>query len=173
MKIAALAVPALALILASPSYAALKVGDQAPTFKLQAATDGNVKAFNLKAALKNGPVVVYFYPKAFTKGCSLEAHEFSLAMPKFKSKHVTVIGVSADTIDVLKDFSKKDCAGQFPVAADTDTTVATSYDAKIPDKPMASRISYVVGKDGKIAFVHDDPDASTHVASLLTAVGAS
>jgi peroxiredoxin len=172
MKIAVLAVSALTLALASPAFAALKVGDPAPDFKLQAATDGKVKAFNLKAALKKGPVVVYFYPKAFTKGCSLEAHEFSVAMPKFKEKHVTVVGVSADTIDVLKDFSKKDCAGQFPVAADTNTAVAASYDAKIADKPMANRISYVVGQDGKIAFVHDDRDAATHVSSLLAAVGA-
>lgn len=173
MKIAALAVSAFALALASPACAALKVGDKAPDFKLDAATDGTVKAFTLKAALKKGPVVVYFYPKAFTAGCSLEAREFSLAMPKFKSKHVTVVGISADKIDVLQDFSKKDCAGQFPVAADTDTHVAASYDAKIADKPMASRISYVVGQDGKIAFVHDDRDAATHVSSLLTAVGAS
>ncbi len=176
MKFVVLAASALlsslALALASPAFAALKVGDAAPDFKLAAATDGNVKNFTLKAALKKGPVVVYFYPKAFTQGCSLEAHEFSVAMPKFKAKHVTVVGISADNIDVLKDFSKKTCAGQFPVAADTDTAVATSYDAKIPDKPMASRVSYVVGKDGKIAFVHDDRDAATHVSSLLAAVGA-
>ena len=168
----ALTLSTLALVAATPSFAALKVGDPAPDFQLPSATNGKVKTFSLKTALKKGPVVVYFYPKAFTSGCSLEAHDFSVAMPKFAAKHVTVIGVSADEIGVLKDFSKKDCAGKFPVAADPDLVAAIQYDAKIPFTPMADRISYVVGKDGKIAFVHEDRDASTHVSSLLAAVGA-
>ena len=168
----AVAFAALAFVTATPSFAALKVGDTAPDFQLQAAKNGTVSTFSLKAALKKGPVVVYFYPKAFTSGCSLEAHDFSEAMPQFTRKHVTVIGVSADQIGVLKDFSKKDCAGKFPVAADPDMVAAIQYDAKIPFTPMANRISYVVGRDGKIAFVHEDRDASTHVSSLLAAVGA-
>ncbi len=167
-----LALAALAFAVATPSFAALKVGDPAPDFQLPAATNGKVANFSLKAALKKGPVVVYFYPKAFTGGCSLEAHEFSEAMPKFAAKHVTVVGVSGDDIEVLKKFSAETCAGKFPVAADPHAVASIQYDAKIPFTPMANRISYVVGQNGKIAFVHDDPDAATHVSSLLTAVGA-
>ncbi len=166
---AALSLP----LAASPAFAALKVGDTAPDFSLPAANNGHVSTFSLKAALRKGPVVVYFYPKAFTGGCSLEAHEFSEAMPKFKAKHVSVIGVSADGIDILKKFSTQTCAGKFPVAADPDLVAAIQYDADMKDAAMASRISYVVGRDGKVAFVHEDPDAATHVSSLLEAVGAA
>ncbi|ESQ92502.1 alkyl hydroperoxide reductase [Asticcacaulis sp. AC460] len=162
----------LGLAAATPSLAALKVGDKAPNFTVPAATDGDVKDFSLQAALKTGPVVVYFYPKAFTGGCSLEARQFSQAIPQFKAKHVTVIGLSADGIDVLKDFSKKDCAGKFPVGSDSNVAVTKSYDAQMGAMNMSNRISYVISKDGRIAFVHDSGDASTHVAALLKAVGA-
>ena len=173
MKIAlALGVAALALCASAPAFAALKVGDKAPDFQLPAALDGHVSHFSLKAALKKGPVVVYFYPKAFTGGCSLEAHDFSEAMPKFKAKHVSVIGVSNDGIDILKKFSTQTCAGKFPVAADPDQVASIQYDAKMSDRVMSNRISYVVGKNGKITYVHDDGDASTHVPALLEAVGA-
>lgn len=172
MKTIALALAAAGLLAASPALAELKVGAKAPDFQLPSATNGVEKTFSLKAALKNGPVVVYFYPKAFTGGCSLEARAFSEAMPKFKARHVTVVGVSTDNIDILKDFSKKDCAGAFPVAADPHQIASIQYDAKTNGAVMANRISYVIGKDGRIAFVHVDGDASTHVPALLAAVGA-
>jgi peroxiredoxin len=166
------AIAAAALLTATPSLAALKVGDTAPDFKLQTALGGHeVKPFSLAKALKNGPVVVYFYPKAFTSGCSLEAHEFSEAMPQFEAKHVSVIGVSTDNIDTLKQFSVQACQYKFPVAADADAKVAKEYDAKMPGMQMASRVSYIVGQDGKITFVHDDMNAATHVKSLLAAIG--
>jgi len=173
MKLFAIALTVAALAVSSPALASLKVGDKAPNFTLKAATDGKVKDFSLKAALKKGPVVVYFYPKAFTGGCSLEAHQFSEAIDKFDAKHVSVVGVSTDDIGTLQKFSSADCQGKFPVAADTTAKVAKSYDAKIPAVKMANRISYVIGQDGKIAFVHDSGDASTHVTSLLAAVGAA
>ncbi len=168
----ALGTALLALAVSAPAFAALKVGDVAPDFQLPAANNGKVSTFSLKAALKKGPVVVYFYPKAFTGGCSLEAHDFSEAMPKFKARHVTVIGVSTDGIDILKKFSTQTCAGKFPVAADPDQVASIQYDAKMDGVVMANRISYIVGKDGKIAYVHEDGDASTHVPALLEAVGA-
>jgi peroxiredoxin len=171
-RILTLGAATLAIVAASPSLAALKVGDKAPDFKLASATNGDEKDFSLKDALKSGPVVVYFYPKAFTGGCSLEAHQFSEAIDKFKAKHVTVIGVSTDNIDTLKKFSSSTCQGKFPVAADTDAKVAAAYDAKMGAMNMANRISYVVDQNGKISFVHDSGDASTHVSSLLAAVGA-
>lgn len=161
-----------ALAFASPAFAALKVGDKAPDFTLKAATNGKVSDFSLKQALKTGPVVVYFYPKAFTGGCSLEAHQFSVAIDKFAVKKVRVVGVSTDDIDTLKRFSTADCQGKFPVASDASASVAKAYDAKLPMVDMAGRVSYVVDKDGRIAFVHDSGDAATHVPALLAAVGA-
>lgn len=163
---------ATATLLASPAFAALKVGDKAPAFTLPVAKDGVVSAFSLSDALKAGPVVVYFYPKAFTGGCSLEAHQFSEAIPEFQAKHVSVVGISTDEIGTLQKFSKETCQGKFPVGADTKAVVTTAYDAKMGEMNMSNRISYVVGTDGKIAFVHADGDASTHVPSLLKAVGA-
>ena len=160
------------LALASPAFAALKVGDTAPAFSIPVATDGVVSTFSLKTALQNGPVVVYFYPKAFTGGCSLEAHQFSEAIPEFQAKHVTVLGISTDEIATLQKFSKEICQGKFPVGADTKAAVTTAYDAKMGAMNMSNRISYVVGTDGKITFVHDSGDAATHVSTLLKAVGA-
>jgi peroxiredoxin len=163
---------AASLTLAAPAFAALKVGDTAPSFSIPVATDGVVSTFSLKTALQNGPVVVYFYPKAFTGGCSLEAHQFSEAIPKFEAKHVTVIGVSTDEIGTLQKFSKEVCQGKFPVGADTKAVVTKAYDAQMGTMNMSNRISYVVGTDGKIAFVHDSGDAATHVSTLLQAVSA-
>jgi peroxiredoxin len=172
MKILSAAAVAAALALSSPAFAALKVGDKAPDFTLKAATNGAVSEFSLKKALKTGPVVVYFYPKAFTGGCSLEAHQFSVNIDKFAGQKVRVVGVSTDDIETLKKFSTADCQGKFPVAADTSAKVASAYDAKLPVANMAGRVSYVIGKDGRIAFVHDSGDAATHVPALLAAVGA-
>ena len=171
VRTAAIALAACAALAAAPSFAALKVGDKAPDFKLQAATNGQVSTFSLAQALKSGPVVVYFYPKAFTSGCSLEAHEFSEAIPKFQARHVTVIGVSADDIGTLQKFSEQTCQGKFPVAADAGAKVAKAYDAQMGSMAMANRISYIVGQNGKITFVHDDMNAATHVSSLLAAIG--
>lgn len=172
MKTVLALVIAASLVLSAPAFAALKVGDKAPDFTLKAATNGAVSDFSLKQALKSGPVVVYFYPKAFTGGCSLEARQFSVAIDKFAAKKVRVVGVSTDDIDTLKKFSTADCQGKFPVAADASASVAKAYDAKLPMVDMAGRVSYVIGKDGRITFVHDSGDAATHVPALLAAVGA-
>lgn len=173
MKRLAIMLATAALAAASPALAALKVGDAAPDFKRAAATNGHSDSFSLKAALKSGPVVVYFYPKAFTGGCSLEAHAFSEAIDKFKAKNVTVVGVSTDDVGTLKRFSEQTCQGKFTVVSDLNGDVTKSYDASMLGMRMASRISYIVGQDGKIAYVHEDSDASTHVPALLKAVGAA
>jgi len=152
---------------ASPAFAELKLGSKAPEFALKVATNGKVSNFTLSSALKNGPVVVYFYPKAFTSGCSLEARQFSQSMPRFKAKHITVIGISGDRLNVLKDFSKKECAGQFSVASDRDLKVSSKYEAKMSNIPMAARVSYLIGQDGKILFSHTDSNAATHVSAIL------
>ena len=173
MKRFALMLAAASLVVASPALAALKVGDAAPIFKRNAATNGKVDSFSLADALKSGPVVVYFYPKAFTSGCSLEAHAFSEAIDKFKARHVTVVGVSTDDVGTLKRFSEQTCQGKFTVVSDFNGDVTKAYDAQMMGMNMANRISYIVGQDGKITFVHADGDASTHVPALLKAVGAA
>jgi peroxiredoxin Q/BCP len=165
--------PLLTLVLTAamcaPAFAALSVGATAPEFKAQASMGGKEFAFDLKDALKNGPVVLYFYPAAFTTGCTIEAHTFADAMPQFKALHATVIGVSHDTIGVLDKFSVSACRSKFPVAADPSLTVAKSYDAVLPQNPSyANRTSYVIGKDGKIlATLTDLSHPQQHVQNAL------
>ncbi|MFT4091929.1 MAG: peroxiredoxin [Asticcacaulis sp.] len=165
---AALSLSALAV--ATPSLAALNPGDKAPDFTVKAATNGKVNNFTLSQALKKGPVVVYFYPKAFTKGCSVQAQQFSDNIDAFKSKKVTVIGLSADPIATLSDFSTKDCAGKFAVGSDPKAKIAKSYDAKLPAVDMSGRVSYLIGQDGRILYTHDSSNAVTHVPGLLEAM---
>src|ERR1700687_4416198 len=102
--------------LVSPLYAALKPGAQAPGFTTQATLAGKPFTFSLADALKNGPVVLYFYPAAFTKGCTVEAHEFADAIEKYQVLGATVIGVSHDDIEKLNRFSVSECRRKFPVA---------------------------------------------------------
>src|ERR1700744_6372344 len=113
----------------SPLYAALKPGAQAPPFTTSATLAGKPFTFSLADALKSGPVVLYFYPAAFTKGCTVEAHEFAEATEKFKSLGATVIGVSHDSIDTLNKFSVSECRSKFAVASDVDKKISKAYDA--------------------------------------------
>jgi thioredoxin-dependent peroxiredoxin len=111
-------------MLAGPVYAALKPGEPAPDFTTQATLAGKPFTFALADALKSGPVVLYFYPAAFTKGCTIEAHEFAEATEKFKALGATVIGVSHDGIDTLNKFSVSECRSKFAVASDADLKIA-------------------------------------------------
>jgi peroxiredoxin len=157
----------------SPALAALKVGDTAPDFTAPAALGGKEFTFNLKDALKKGPVVVYFYPAAFTKGCTIEAHDFAAAMPEYRAAGASVIGVSHDDIATLDKFSVSECQSKFPVAADTDRHIMKSYDAALGFlTPYAARTSYVVTLDGKIAFAYSSFSPDRHVAGTLNAVKA-
>ena len=163
---------AVALV-ALPVLAALKPGDKAPDFTTEASLGGNVFSFSLAEALKQGPVVLYFYPKAFTKGCTVEAHDFSEATDQFKALGATVIGVSHDSIDILKDFSVKECRNKFAVAADPYGNVIKSYDTVLADHPdYADRTSYVITPDGRIAYAYSDMDPGKHVANTMAAVKA-
>src|ERR1700757_4043459 len=119
----ALVTAVLLLLAAAPALAALKDGAKAPDFTLQATQGGKVFTFSLADELKNGPVVLYFYPAAFTKGCTVEAHEFAEATDKFKAMGVTVIGVSHDSIDTLNKFSVSECRNKFAVASDEDKKI--------------------------------------------------
>ena len=121
---------ALSVLAGLPILAALKVADKAPDFSARASLAGKEFNFSLQDALKKGPVVVYFYPSAYTKGCDLEAHTFAQEKDKFDAAGATIIGVSADSIERLNAFSSDPqyCAGKFPVASDGDGKIAASYD---------------------------------------------
>src|ERR1700761_3948462 len=128
--------------------AALKVGDKAPDFTAAATLGGKEFSFHLADALKKGPVVVYFYPAAFTEGCTIEAHDFAEAMPQYQALGASVIGVSHDPIATLDKFSVSECQSKFPVAADADGKIMKSYDAAMGFlTPYADRVSYVVASD--------------------------
>ena len=160
-----------ALLVAAPSYAALKAGDPAPDFKTQASLGGNVFTFSLSDALKKGPVVLYFYPAAFTTGCTIEAHDFAEAVDKYRALGATVIGVSHDDIDTLNRFSVSECRSKFAVAADTDHSIMKSYDAVLTMKPeYANRVSYVIAPDGHVIYAYTSLNPEKHVENTLDAL---
>ena len=156
----------------SAAVAALKPGDPAPDFTVQAAQGGNEFTFSLAQALKNGPVVVYFYPKSFTSICTVEAHEFAENIDNFKAAGAAVIGLSSDPIEVQREFSAKECRDKFPVGADPKLSVIKTYDAafNIPGAAYANRISYVISPEGKILHTYADPNAEKHIENALAAV---
>jgi thioredoxin-dependent peroxiredoxin len=155
---------------AGPAIAALKTGDKAPDFTTTGAVAGKEFKLHLAEQLKHGPVVLYFFPKAFTSGCTAEAHAFSESIGDFKKAGAQVIGMSADNIATLKDFSVKECRSAFPVATATAET-QKAYDVAWAAHPgVTTRTSYVIDKNGRIVMVHDDLDFSQHVAKTLAAV---
>jgi peroxiredoxin Q/BCP len=161
-----------AAIIAAPASAALKVGDKAPDFTSTGAVGGKEFKIHLADQLKKGPVVLYFFPKAFTSGCTAEAHAFSESIGDFKKAGAQVIGMSADDLKTLHDFSTKECRSAFPVATATPKT-QKAYDVAWAAHPgITTRTSYVIAKTGKIVMVHDDLDFSQHVAKTLAAVKA-
>lgn len=160
-------------VAASPAFAELKPGNKAPMFRAQASLAGKEFAFSLADALKTGPVVVYFYPQAFTAGCTIEAHEFAEAMSQFKALGASVIGVSNDDIATLNKFSTSECRSKFPVAADKDQRITAAYDAVMMGfMPYANRTSYVVTPDGLISYMYTALDPTDHVKNTLAAVRA-
>lgn len=165
-----LALLAVGLIEAAPVSAALKVGAQAPDFSTQATLAGQPFSFSLAEALKKGPVVLYFYPAAFTHGCTIEAHEFAEATDKFASMGATVIGVSHDSIDTLNKFSVSECRNKFAVASDADKRISKAYDANLFATPYASRTSYVIAPDGTILYEYTALNPDQHVENTMAAV---
>jgi peroxiredoxin len=156
----------------APAHATLAVGAPAPDFSADAAVGGQPFKFKLADALKQGPVVLYFYPKAFTSGCTVEAHNFAEASDKFKALGATVIGMSNDDIATLQKFSVEACRNKFAVAADAGAKVMKDYDAALKIVPgMADRVSYLIGTDGKIAAVYASMDPDGHIDAMLKAVG--
>jgi peroxiredoxin len=161
----------LASLWTAPAVAALKPGEPAPDFRAQASLGGNVFTFSLAEALKKGPVVLYFYPAAFTKGCTIEAHDFAEAIDAYRALGATVIGVSHDDIDTLNRFSVSECRSKFAVAADRDQRIMKSYDAVLAIKPeYADRVSYVIAPDGRIVYAYTSLNPEKHVANTLDAL---
>jgi peroxiredoxin len=165
----------LALALAAIPAAAnatLAVGAKAPDFTTQVSLAGKPMPFSLKAALKKGPVVLYFYPAAFTQGCTIEAHDFAEATDDFQKLGATVIGMSADGIDKLNKFSVSECRNKFAVGSATPATI-TAYDVVLPQNPaMSNRTSYVIAPDGKVIFAYSAMDPAGHVTGTMGAVKA-
>lgn len=181
---------AAAVAFASPAHAALKQGDKAPDFKTVASLAGKSFDFSLSKALKKGPVVVYFYPAAYTKGCDIEAHTFAETKEKFDAAGATIIGVSNDKIAKLNAFSADPdyCAGKFPVASDADGKIAASYDLKVTppkegfkdvkgndlDHAFTERTTFVIGKNDKIVATLSSADdkitPAEHVDKSLAVV---
>ncbi len=159
----------LALGLSAPAAAELSVGDRAPNFATKAALSGEEYGFTLRAALRRGPVVLYFYPKAFTSGCTLEANAFAEAIDDFKAAGASVIGMSNDDIETLQRFSREECRDAFPVGV-AGGDILTAYDVARPGSAFARRTSYVIGQDGRIAFVYSNSDWRGHVRETLAAV---
>ncbi len=166
-----LAILAVSLGIAS-AEAALKPGDKAPDFTTQASLGGKVFAFSLADALKKGPVVLYFYPEAFTSGCTIEAHEFASAADDYKAAGATIIGLSHDGIEKLQKFSVSECRNKFAVGADQDQKIMKAYDAVLKQEPTyADRTSYVIAPSGEILYAYTNMDhPKEHVTQTLAAV---
>lgn len=165
----------LIIVGAGPAVAALPIGGKAPDFRTMGALGGKPFRLHLAEQLRSGPVVLYFYPKAFTKGCTFEAKAFADAMPQFRAAGARVIGMSADDLPTLKRFSTEACRDVFPVAIASKSTIK-AYDVAMPlvgaVSTMTNRTSYVIGRDGRIAMVHSELDWKDHVAKTLAAVQA-
>jgi thioredoxin-dependent peroxiredoxin len=156
---------------AVPTFAALPDGTKAPDFSTQASLAGKAFQFSLAKALKKGPVVLYFYPAAFTPGCTVEAHDFAEATPKFEALGATVIGVSHDPIDKLNKFSVSECRNKFAVASDADGSIMKNYDAVLTAKPeYANRTSYVIAPTGEIIYSYTEMKPDQHVENTMAAV---
>ncbi|SEP68092.1 Peroxiredoxin [Solimonas aquatica] len=175
-----------ALLLAAPAFAALPVGASAPMFEARASMAGEAFDYSLAQALKKGPVVVYFYPSAYTGGCNVQAHSFAVNLDKFAAAGASVIGVSLDSIERLNDFSADPeyCAGKLAVASDADGRIARRYELSIREAQagrkdtrgieighgFAERTTFIVDRQGRIASVIGGMGAAENVAASLAAV---
>lgn len=166
-----LAFALIGLSLSFTARAALDIGDAAPDFATPAALGGKVYQFSLAEALRKGPVVLYFFPAAFSEGCSVEAHEFAEATTRFNALGASVVGVSADDIDTLTKFSVQACQSRFPVASDETGRVIKAFDAGMQTRPeYANRISYVIAPDGKVVSHYMSLNPTRHVDRMLDAL---
>ncbi|MCJ8191083.1 peroxiredoxin [Sphingomicrobium aestuariivivum] len=164
---------AIALTLATPAAAQLASGAPAPDFKTMGQLGDKPFRLHLAEQLRSGPVVLYFFPKAFTKGCTLESKAFADAMPRFEAAGAQVIGLSTDSLETLARFSTDVCRSKVPMAH-ASPELLEAYDVDLAGMgsvvPVANRTSYVIAPDGSIAMVHSEMDYADHVAKTLQAV---
>jgi len=166
-----LACAVIALFVSYPAAAALDIGDRAPDFATEAALAGSVYRYSLGDSLRKGPVVVYFFPAAYSEGCSIEAHYFAEAVAQFNALGATVVGVSGDDIETLSKFSVQACQNRFPVASDPNQSVMKAFDAVMQTRPeYANRISYVIAPDGSIIYHYMSLNPTKHVEKTLAAL---
>ena len=158
------------LSLSGAAHAELPAGAKAPTFSADAALAGKPFRYDLSTALRDGPVVLYFYPAAFTQGCSLEARAFADAIDQYKALGATVVGVSGDDIATLQKFSVSECGGKFPVAAATGDIIKAYEVTSSRDPARSKRTSYVISPKGEIVYSHTDPNFEHHVTNTLKAL---
>lgn len=163
--------PVALATLALPASATLDRGVSAPRFTTTAALAGRTFNFDLGAKLREGPVVLYFFPRAFTQGCTLEARAFAEAMPQFRAAGASVLGMSADDVATLQRFSSEECRDAFPVGRAT-ADIIRQYDVALGNSGVTSRTSYVIAPDGRVTMVHSDMDWREHVNMTLAAVRA-
>ena len=160
-------------LVAGLSQAALDIGERAPNFTTAAAKAGVTFSYTMAEHLAKGPVVLYFFPAAFTEGCSIEANEFAEATAQFEALGASVVGVSGDDIDTLSRFSVKACNGKFPVASDGSKSIMKSFDAVMQSRPdFANRISYVISPSGSIVYSYLSLNPTKHVERTLGALKA-
>lgn len=160
---------AIALLVATPAVAVLNPGAKAPDFTTQGALAGKAFSLSLSQMLKKGPVVLYFFPAAFTPGCTAEAHEFAEQTATFRKSGATVIGMAGDKIEDLQRFSTEECRNKFAVAV-ASPAVIKAYDVALPIAGRTSRTSYVIAPNGQIVYAYSDRDYRNHVANTLKAV---
>jgi thioredoxin-dependent peroxiredoxin len=159
------------LLVCLPVFAALPNGTRAPDINTRATLAGKEFSFSLADALKKGPVVLYFYPAAFTPGCTIEAHLFAEATPQFEALGATVIGVSHDPIEKLDKFSVSECRNKFAVASDADGSIMKAYDSVLESHPeYANRTSYVIAPTGEIIYSYTAMNPDKHVDNTMAAV---
>lgn len=160
----------IALIASTPAVAALTPGAKAPDFNTQGALAGKPFNVSLSGLLKRGPVVLYFFPAAFTPGCTAEAHEFAEKTATFKKAGATVLGIAGDKIEDLQRFSTEECRNKFAVAVGTPDMIR-SYDVTLPKlSTRSNRTSYVIAPNGQVIYAYSDMDYRNHVANTLKAV---
>ena len=170
MRLVALASAFLLAATPAALSAALPVGAAAPDFTTRGALAGKPFSLHLREQLKHGPVVLYFFPKAFTEGCTLEAHAFSEAADDFRAAGARVVGLSADDYETLAKFSVEACRNSFPVATASPATIR-AYDAVLEKKPeLSNRTSYVIAPDGRVIYAYSAMDWRDHVKNTLAAV---
>lgn len=163
---------AAAIALAAPAVAALPIGAPAPDFSTQGALAGKAFQFSLSKALKKGPVVLYFFPAVFTPGCTIETKAFADAHDDFAKAGAQVIGVSAGAVDRIREFSVEACRNKFAVAVATPKMIA-DYDVTLPMRAgLSNRTSFVIARNGKIAYVHSEMKPDGHITGTLEAVRA-